>query len=246
MLNLLLHLSSLRPRVRMQTVLCRDLTLASVGELHAMSNRLMAEDLAHFQVHAEANDLVHVFRRADSDEIVGFQFWRTAPLDRPGRRVILGGKLRIDPAFRRHGLHLVSGLAFYLQNQIRAPRTRYYRLSIASLFGFVSITEALSHYQVFDPRAPFGEAGAIREAFVAAAEENHFRLDEAKGIFFVDIFMTPETLDRYPPRYFERPAARRYASINPDYRVNGAYVGFWFRFTPRNLLAMTQAIRRRL
>jgi hypothetical protein len=246
MLNLLLRLSSVRPPVQMQTVLRRDLTRAVVGELFAMSNRLMAEDLVHFRVHAEANDLVHIFRRADSGEIVGFQFWRTAPLDRPGRRVILGGKLRIEPAFRRHALHLVSGLAFYLQNQIRAPRTQYYRLSIASLFGFVSITEALSRYQVFDPRARGGEAGAIRRAFMAAANESHFRLDEAKGLFFVDIFMTPETLDRYPPRYFERPAARRYASINPDYRVNGAYVGFWFRFTPRNLLATTQAIRHRL
>ncbi len=81
---------------------------------------------------------------------------------------------------------------------------------------------------------------------MAAAKENHFRLDEETGLFFVDIFMTPETLDRYPPSYFERPAARRYASINPSYRVNGAYVGFWFRFTPRNLLSMIQAIRRRL
>ena len=246
MLNLLLRLSSLRPPVRMQTILCRDLTPAATGELFAMSNRLMAEDLDHFRVHAEANDLVHIFRRADTGEIVGFQFWRTAPLDRPGRLIILGGKLRIEPAFRRHGLHLVSGLAFYLQNQIRAPRTQYYRLSIASLFGFVSITEALARYEVFDPTARGGEAGAIRDAFVAAAEENHFRLDEATGLFFVNIFMTPETIERYPSHYFERPAARRYASINPDYRVNGAYVGFWFRFTPKNLLSMIQAIRRRL
>jgi hypothetical protein len=246
MINLLLRLSALRPAVQMQTVLRRDFTEAAISELHAMANRLLTEDLAHFRVHAEANDLVHVFRRTDSGEIVGFQFWRTAPIGLPGGRVILGGKLRIKAEFRNRGLHLLSGLAFFLQNKLRAPRTRYYRLSIASLFGFVSITEALARYAVFDPRARGGEAGAVREAFIALAEESHFRLDEKTGLFLVNIFMTPETLDRYPPRYFEKAAARVYRSINPDFRVNGSNVGFWFRFTPDNLLAMTSAVRRKL
>jgi hypothetical protein len=246
MINLLLRLSALRPLVQMQTIVRRDLTEAHVGDLHAMANRLMAEDLAHFRVHAEANDLVHVFRRTDSGEIVGFQFWRTAPIDLPGSHIILGGKLRIRPEFRNRGLHLLSGLAFFLQNKLRAPRTRYYRLSIASLFGFVSITEALARYDDFDPRASGPEADALRAAFVALAEESHFRLDEETGLFFVNIFMTPETLDRYPPRYFEKAAARAYTSINPGFRDNGAYIGFWFRFTPDNLLAMMRAIRRKL
>lgn len=246
MINLLLRLSSLHPPVQMQTILRRDLTPAAVGDLHALANRLLAEDLAHFRVHAQANDLVHVFRRTDSGEIVGFQFWRTAPIGLPGSRVILGGKLRIRPEFRSRGLHLLSGVAFFLQNKLRAPRTRYYRLSIASLFGFVSITEALARYEIFDPHASGPEATAVREAFVALAEESHFRLDEETGLFFVNIFMTPETLDRYPPRYFEKAAARAYASINPGFRVNGADVGFWFRFTPDNLLAMMGAIRRKL
>lgn len=246
MINLFLRLSAIRPPVQMQTILRRDLTDAHLQALHAMANRLMAEDLAHFRVHAEANDLVHVFRRVNSGEIVGFQFWRTAPIGLPGARVIIGGKLRIRPELRNHGLHLLSGLAFFLQNKLRAPRTRYYRLSIASLFGFVSITEALARYHVFDPGARGGEAGAVREAFVALAEESHFRVDEETGLFFVNIFMTPETLDRYSPRYFEKASARAYASINPGFRVNGANVGFWFHFTTENLLAMTGAIRRKL
>ncbi len=211
MLDHLLRLSAIRPAIRMQTILRRDLTEAAVRELHAMANRLMAEDLDHFRVHAQTNDLVHVFRRVDSGEVIGFQFWRTAPIDLPGSRLIIGGKLRIVPELRRHGLHLLSGLVFYLQNQLRSPRTRFYRASIASLFGFVSITEALARYHIFDPKARGGEAGTVQEAMVKQAEESHFRVDGETGLVFVDIFMTKETLDRYPPSYFDKPAARAYA-----------------------------------
>jgi hypothetical protein len=58
--------------------------------------------------------------------------------------------------------------------------------------------------------------------------------------------MTPETLAGFGPSYFDRPAARRYAEVNPGYRSNGCYVGFWCRFTPANLLSLIQAIRRKL
>jgi hypothetical protein len=230
----------------MQTIPLQDLSEATLRELHAMASLLMAEDLEHFRVQSRTNDLVHVFRRADTGEIVGFQFWRTAPIALPGSRMIVGGKLRIQPAFRRHGLHLLSGLAFYLQNKLRAPRTRFYRLSLASLFGFVSVTEALAHYHFFDPKAQGGESGAVRDAFFALADENHYRVDEETGLFLVNIFMTRETLERYPARYFDKPAARAYAAVNPGFRDNGSYVGFWFRFTPENLLALTRAIYRKL
>jgi hypothetical protein len=206
----------------------------------------MAEDLEHFRVHALSNALVHVFRRADTGSIIGFQFWKTAPIGLPRGRIILGGKLRILPEFRNRGLHLLSGLTFFLQEKLRHPRSRHYRLSIASLFGFVSITEALERYHLFDPRQRTGEEGAIREAFLSLAEESHFRVDEERGLFFVDIRMTPETLRRYPAEYFDRPAARAYATVNPEFRTNGCYVGFWFRFTPDNLASLTSATLRKL
>jgi hypothetical protein len=246
MLERLLRFSSIQPPVRMERIRREELSEPVLRQLHAMSNRLMAEDLEHFRVHAQANELVHVFRRTDTGDIVGFQFWRTAPLNLPRARVIIGGKLRILPEFRRHGLHLISGLSFFLGNQLRHPWTRYYRLSIASVFGFVSITEALAHYHPFDPRASDEESVAVRSAFVALAEESHFRVDLESGLFFVDIYMTPETLGRYPPAFFEKPAAQRYAAINPEFRTNGSYVGMWFRFTPANLLSLSRAIARRL
>ncbi|WP_437552436.1 hypothetical protein WME97_14190 [Sorangium sp. So ce367] len=247
MLNVLLRLSPLRPAVRLETVERRDFTEPRLRELHALSNALMAEDFGHFCVHAKTNDVVHVFRRADTGAIVGFQFWKTAPLALPRSRAIVGGKLRISPDFRTRGLHLVSGLLFLIETKRRAPRTRLYRLSIASLFGFVSITEALARYELFDPkRRGAAEDEAVREAFLKLARESNYHVDDETGLFRVNIFMTEETVSRYPPRYFERPAARRYAAANPGFRTNGCYAGFWFRFTSENLLAMTRAVMRRL
>ncbi len=246
MLQHLLRLSRHSPPVEMETVRREALSDALIRELHAVANSLMAEDLAHFHVHAQANDLVHIFRRTDTRSIVGFQFWRTAPIGVSRGRIIIGGKLRILPEFRNRGLHLFSGLTFFLQDKLRHPLSRYYRLSIASLFGFVSITEALARYHLFEPQHRTGELGALREAFLALAEESHFRVDEARGLFFVDIFMKPETLARYSPDYFDRPAARAYASVNPEFRTNGCYVGFWFRFTPDNLASLMSAAVRKL
>jgi hypothetical protein len=245
-IDLLLRAASRSPGVRMETLGQQQFTDERIAELHAMACRLMAEDLAHFRVHAETNDVVHVFRRVDTGELVGFQFWRTAPMSLPGCRAILGGKLRMLPEFRGRGLHLLSGLLFFLQTKARHPLTRYYRLSIASLFGFVSITETLQQYRVLDPHDGSPEGKAVAAAFAERAAESHYRVDPETGLIFVDIFMTPETLASFGPSYFDRPAARRYAEINPRYRSNGCYVGFWFRFTPANLLSLTRAIGRKL
>src|SRR4051794_7762939 len=105
----------------------RQFTPELLGSLHSFADRLLTEDAAHFRVHAETNDVVHIYERADTGTPVGFQFWRTAPLDLPRCRVLFGGKLRIDPAFRRRALHLRSGLRFYLECQLRHPLTRFYR-----------------------------------------------------------------------------------------------------------------------
>jgi len=50
------------------------------------------------------------------------------------------------------------------------------------------------------------------------------------------------TLAQYPAGYYERPEARAYARINPGWRDNGCYAGFWFRFTPANLAALIRTI----
>lgn len=246
MLQHLLRLSRHSPAVDMETVRHEAMSDALIRELHAVANSLMAEDLEHFRVHALSNEVVHLFRRTDTRSIVGFQFWKTAPIALPRGRIILGGKLRILPEFRNRGLHLLSGLTFYFQDKLRHPLARHYRLSIASLFGFVSITEALARYQLFQPQQRTGELSALRDAFLTLAGESHFRVDEERGLFFVNIFMKPETLARFSPDYFQRPAARAYAAVNPEFRTNGSYVGFWFRFTPDNLASLLGTTVRKL
>lgn len=246
MLQHLLRLSRRTPSVRMETLSREALSDALLRELHAFANGLMAEEFEHFRVHASTNELVHIFRREDTGAIVGFQFWRTAPISLPNSRVILGGKLRIHPSFRGRGLHLLSGLTFYFQDKLRHPLHRYYRLSLASPFGFVAITEALARYHFFEPQPHTEEERALKEVFLSVAHKSHYEVDERTGLFLVHIYVTPETLGRYSPAYFERPAARAYASVNPDFRTNGRYVGFWFRFTPDNLASLLRTTVRKL
>jgi hypothetical protein len=223
-----------------------DLTDERIHELYELAHRLAAEDEEHFTVHARTNDLVHVFRRVDTGEVVGFQFWLARPIDLPRSQVVIAGKVRVTPAFRNRGLHLLSCVAFYARSKVRHPFTRYYWAAMASVLGFVSFSEALADYRFFDPKARQGEAGAIRDTFVAMAEDNHFTIDEETGVIFVDIFLTPETLGRYPESFFERRSAKVYAAANPEFRTNGSYIGFWFRFTARNVLALSRQVMRKL
>ena len=232
------------PRDRLHVIARRDFSDELMARLHAFSNQILPEDLPHFRVHAETNEVVHVFEHGD--RMVGFQFWRTAPFPLPRSRLILGGKLRVLPEHRGRALHLRSGLRFFLSCKLRHPLTRYYRLAVASLFGFVSITSALAEYRIFDPRPRPGDAegAALREAFTRIAAENDFRIDPETGLMFVDIGIAPETLAQYPEGYLDRPEARTYARVNPGWRDNRSDVAFWFRFTPRNLAALTRKIRR--
>jgi hypothetical protein len=230
---------------RARSVPRRAFTPALIASLHELANRLLAEDADHFRVHAETNDVVHIYERADTGEPIGFQFWRTRPLDLPGCRAVFGGKLRVDPAFRRRALHLRSGLRFYIESQLRHPGTRFYRLSLASMFGFVSITSALADYQLFDAAAKDPEGRALRDAFVQMAAESHYRLDEATSLFFVGIRPTEQTLAQYGASYYARPEAQIYARANPGWRDNGENVAFWFRFTPANLWSLSRTILRK-
>jgi hypothetical protein len=165
-------------------------------------------------------------------------------MELPGCRAVLGGKLRVDPAFRGRALHLRSGLRFYLENQLRHPRTRFYRLSLASLYGFVSITSALASYTMFDAAAPGAEGRAIRRAFEGLAAQSHYALDAKTSLFSVGIRVTEETAAQYSAAYYERPEARAYIRASPGWR-NGDYLGFWFRFTPSNLGKMLRTIARK-
>jgi hypothetical protein len=228
--------------VRARSLPSRRFTPALLDSLHAFASSMVSEDAAHFRVHAETNDVVHIYERVDTGAPVGFQFWRTVPMELPGCRALIGGKLRIDPEYRRRALHLRSGLRFYLESQLRHPRTRFYRLSLASMFGFVSITSALADYHLFDPAATDAEGRAVRAAFQRLADQSHYQLDPSTGLFAVGIRFNAATLAQYPDSYFRRPEALTYARVNPGWRDNGYFMGFWFRFTPANLARLIRTI----
>jgi hypothetical protein len=230
---------------RVRSVSRKDFTPVLIASLHALANRLLREDEDHFRRHAETNDVVHVFERKDTGEVVGFQFWRTAAMPLPYTRALLGGKLRVDPAFRNRALHLRSGLRFFLESKWRHPRTRFYRLSLASMFGYVSLTSALADYHIFDISSREVENLAVRETLEKLAAESHFRLDPVTGLFAVGIHMTEETLASYPESYYRRPQAVEYAHVNPEWRHNACYVAFWFRFTWRNVFTLLRTIARK-
>jgi len=235
---------SQRIAVRTRSIPRSSFTPELLHSLHALSDRMLSEDAEHFRLHAETNEVVHVYERADTGAAVGFQFWRTAAMELRDCRVLIGGKLRIEPEFRRRALHVRSLVRFYLERQLRHPGTRFYFLSVVSLFGFVSIASALADGRVFDPSASDAEGRAIRRAFEALAARSHHRLDEATGLFAVGVRITDQTLAQYSPAYFDRPEARAYIRVNPGWR-DGYNVGFWFRFTPANLAKLATTIVRK-
>jgi hypothetical protein len=231
--------------VRTRSIPRRSFTPALLRSLHALADRMLSEEIEHFRIHAETNEVVHVYERTDTGAPVGFQFWRTAAMELRDCRVLIGGKLRIEREFRRRALHLRSSVRCYLENQLRHPGTRFYFLAVASLFGFVSIASALADYRLFDPSASDAEGRAIRRAFEALAAQNHHRLDEVTGLFAVGIKNTEQTLAQYSSAYFDRPEARAYIRVNPGWRDNGLNVGCWFRFTPANLAKLASTIVRK-
>jgi hypothetical protein len=207
-----------------------DFDDATLRPLYALSNALMAEPYEHFAHHARTNDELYVFRR--DGELVGFQLWRA--FGTAEHRYVLGGKLRIDPSARRHGLHLAAGLDVLAAQRRTFPEARISRLSIASLFGFVSIARRLAHFTFVDATAPTELADVIARC----AADSHYVFDRASGRVDVGIRMTAAQLEAYPAAYFESELAREYIARNPDYRDNGCYLAFAFEVDRANLAAL--------
>jgi hypothetical protein len=67
--------------VRTRSIPRRSFTPEPLRSLHALADRMLSEDIAHLRLHAETNEVVHVYERTDTGAPVGFQFWRTAAMD---------------------------------------------------------------------------------------------------------------------------------------------------------------------
>jgi hypothetical protein len=51
-------------------------------------------------------------------QLVGVSFWRTKETSNARQRVIVQGKLRVAAAYRRHGLHVIAALRYYVCYQL--------------------------------------------------------------------------------------------------------------------------------
>jgi hypothetical protein len=203
---------------------------AVLRPLHAWSTRLLAESYDHFARHAVTNDELHVFRRGG--ELCGFQFWRA--FDSGGVRYVLGGKLRVDPAARRRGLHHASALAILRAQHGGDPDRAVVRLSIASLFGFVSLARAMPHYRFVDAAAE----PALCAVFARVSAESGYAFDATTGLVDVGIAIPDDQLAQLAASYLALPEAVAYVARNPVFARNRCFVAVVFDVDAVNLAGL--------
>ncbi len=214
---------------------------ALLAELYALAITMSAEDRGHFLKHAYTNDTLHLFRAQDA-HVVGFQFWRSDWAPNRNDRLIVGGKLRIAPRYRRCALHLRSGLAYYREQLCTHAETGMYRVSIASLFGFVAITRPLASYQFVSEGTLEPAQRWLCDVVDTLARDSDYAFDRSSGRVQVGIKMTESQLSGYPASFFQSAHARAYAERNPAYATNGSYLAFWFPLSTENLSGIERAI----
>ena len=49
--------------VRTRSIPRRSFTAELLRSLHSLSDRMISEDIEHFRIHAETNEIVHVYER---------------------------------------------------------------------------------------------------------------------------------------------------------------------------------------
>jgi len=221
-------------------------TPALFDELYALATSMSAEDRANFEHHAWTNDCVHLFRVADSGALAGFQFWCCSPGRQGMQPVILGGKLRVLPEYRRRALHLRSALTYYSHVVRSRPAERFERVSLASLFGFVAIASALRDQRFLAEDTLAEDERWLCDVVQELAAVSGYRYERASGVVHVNIRPTAAQLAGYPATFYESPLALAYRARNPGFRDNGCYLAFGFPLSLPNLQAIDAAITRKL
>ena len=223
--------------IRLEITLVAHLDQAALNELHGLANALMSESASHFEHHARSNDVVHCFRDPNG-ALLGFQFWRSGDVPNAATptRFVLGGKLRIVPAARRRGLHLVAGLQVLRDELAAHPNHALVRLANVSIFGFVTIARRLSNYFWLDAACGRPELLALTTQL---CQQSDFVFDPTRGFVQVGIAIPRATLDAYPTDFWNLPQTRAYALRNPHYATNGTYLAMAFDVDELNLQALT-------
>jgi hypothetical protein len=215
---------------------------ALVTRLFNFSSAFSKETEHAFARHVSTLAEIHVFGSGD-EEVTGFQMW-PAPVRMPGGVVVMmGGKLRLARAARRTGLPQRSNLAFAERHAAREGE-QWYRLSVASVFGFNSLASSLSSFFVLgSPEEP----RELREVFAAQVERfcqvNGFAAN-ADGTVNVR-FSLPASLlqEANNPIFRSRAAVRRYEQLVPRWHdpASTTYVAWGWKFDRSNIDALRKA-----
>jgi len=154
-------------------------------------------------------------------------------------KVILQGKLRITEPYRRRSLHVAAGLRFFLAQKLRYPLARFFMISVASLFNFVSMTMAVHRYIVLNQPASSARDSVhqlLYQVLREHVEQNGFTF-ATDGCINVRITLQPDVVEAYPSSYHRLPAAREYVQLNPRWR-EGHDLAYAYEFALLNVFVM--------
>jgi len=161
---------------------------------------------------------------------VGISMWRTKPTASPRVKAIVQGKLRIQQQYRRLGLHIRACLLYYARVQWREPCVRFYFVSVASLFNYVSVRKQISHCKIWNGNNGGAQLDPMLHAIL---KEDRFEVD-AKGAINVQVHIRDETIAEFPSTYYDSPEAREYIARNPQWR-HGFDLAYFYPFDVRNV-----------
>lgn len=186
---------------------------AFATELFDFSCALAVDERSVFQRHLDTCTEAHTLRCAETGRLRGFQQWR---LERNDRYVMHhSGKLRMEPAIRRRGLHLLLNLVALDGAQLQSAASAadalpVYRMGLVNLFGFQALRPALASAVVPPLQAGGGPAAEVFEREMASfCRDNGFAMDPAT--YRVDITQTqPHVPSEFSEAYWSRPEVVEY------------------------------------
>eukprot|EP01111_Echinosteliopsis_oligospora_P014316 TRINITY_DN5369_c0_g1_i2.p1 TRINITY_DN5369_c0_g1~~TRINITY_DN5369_c0_g1_i2.p1 ORF type:complete len:209 (-),score=30.16 TRINITY_DN5369_c0_g1_i2:6-632(-) len=178
------------------------------------------------------------FKKKNTKELVGVSYWRTKTTTNTRVRIIAQGKLRIHKDYRRLGLHTQAGFFYYIRSQLRHPLTRFYFLTIASLFNFVSMRKTVGEYYILNKDHTPATARSLAPVYSILddlIEEDKFTIDPETKAINVYVTIRESVIAEFPESYFSQNEVQEYIKINPKWR-QAHDIAYCYPFSFRNVL----------
>jgi len=218
--------------------MCASLDASQTQRIYEFCNSLMEESFESFHRHVSLHDVVYLFYKKETRELIGVSYWRHKDTQHPHIKVIIQGKLRIHKDYRRRGLHNRAGLYYYLRCQIRAPFIRFFFVSIASIFNYVSMRKTVGEYYILNdvcsPSTP-RNVSFLYPVLHGMMKEDNFKFDEETKAIYVHVTIREDVMNEFPPSYYQLPEAQEYMQVNPKFKA-AHDIAYAYPFTLANVL----------